>query len=99
MATGADESEGERRTFTDARGEEWTFTRRGGVRQSEEETHIAVMARSAFQSRIVTCRRDEWEIARPDFSSLLARSVPAGGSRANPGPVRPSKPSPQRPSF
>ena len=89
------------RTFTDVRGEEWTFSRRRRVRRDEEETHIAVVARSAFQTRIVTCRREEWETARPDLAGLLARSVPAGGSRgAHPdGPPRPGKTPPKKPSF
>lgn len=100
MASGPDDADGgEHRTYTDARGEEWTFTRRRRVRRSEEETHIALVARSAFQSRIVTCRRDEWEIPKPDLSNLLARSVPAGGSRANPAPARPGKAVPTKPSF
>lgn len=99
MASGFDDRAGEQHTFTDARGEEWTFARRQGVRRSEEDTHIAVVARSAFQSRIVTCHRDEWETQRPDLSSLLARSVPAGGSRANPGPARPGKAAPKKPTF
>jgi hypothetical protein len=99
MASGFDDLADEQHTFTDARGEEWTFARRRGVRRSEEETHIAVVARSAFQSRIVTCHRDEWETQRPDLSSLLARSVPAGGSRANPGPARPGKTTPGKPTF
>lgn len=100
MATGPEDIDGdERRSFTDARGEEWTFTRRRHVRRSEEETHIAIVARSAFQSRIVTCHRDEWETPRPDLARLLARSVPAGGSRANPAPGRPGKSTPKKPSF
>ncbi|HEU4828642.1 MAG TPA: hypothetical protein VFT04_05565 [Gemmatimonadales bacterium] len=100
MATGPDDIDGDdRRSFTDDHGEEWTFTRRRHVRRSEEETHIAIIARSAFQSRIVTCRRDEWDTAKPDLARLLARSVPAGGSRANPGPGRPVKTPPKNPSF
>lgn len=100
MATGPDDFDGEdRRSFTDDRGEEWTFTRRRHVRRSDEEAYIAVVVRSAVQSRIVTCRREEWETARPDLGRLLARSVPAGGSRANPGPARPSRVTPRKPSF
>ena len=99
MASGFDDLTDEQHRFIDARGEEWTFARRRGVRRSEEDTHIAVVARSAFQSRIVTCHRDEWETPRPDLSSLLARSVPAGGSRANPGPARPGPAASREPTF
>lgn len=101
MATGPDDLDGEdRRSFIDDRGEEWTFTRRRQVRRSDDDAYIAIVVRSALQSRIVTCREDEWDTPRPDLGRLLARSVPAGGSRANPGPVRPIRKAPPRnPSF
>ena len=100
MATGPDDLDGEdRRSFTDDRGEEWMFTRRRQVRSSDDESYIALVVHSALRARIVTCRREEWETARPDFGRLLARSVPAGGSRANPGPPRPNQVTPQNPSL
>ncbi|HEX6643572.1 MAG TPA: hypothetical protein VF037_02785 [Gemmatimonadales bacterium] len=80
------------RTWTDEQGEAWTFTRRRRVRRDEEETHIALVARSASQVRIVTCRREEWETGSPVFSRLLGRSVPAGGSRGAPPGVAPDPP-------
>ncbi len=101
MATGPDDIDGEeRRSYTDDRGDVWTFTRRRHVRRSDMETHIALVVRSPVQTRIVTCSRDEWETTRPDLGRLLARSVPAGGSRANPSPAaRPNRASPQKPLF
>jgi hypothetical protein len=33
------------------------------------------------ETRVVTCRRVEWEVPAPDFAGLLARSVVGGASR------------------
>jgi hypothetical protein len=33
------------------------------------------------ESRVVSCRREEWEVPAPDFAGLLARSVASGASR------------------
>lgn len=92
-----DRSRGEL-SFTDAAGERWTFTTRRRVRQGEESS-VAVIVRSAFQTRVVTCSRDEWE-SGPDLARLLERSLPSGGSRGakmpppNPGRQGPKKSSP-----
>lgn len=69
------------REFTDRGGVQWTFAPRKRVRREEEETHVTLLIRSAFETRVVTCRRDEWDTPAPDLGRLLAQSVPSGGSR------------------
>lgn len=76
------------REFTDANGVTWTFSQRAHVRGSEELTHVALLITSAWESRVVSCPRSEWESASPDYARLLEQSLPAGGSRGvdRPGP-------------
>jgi len=69
------------REFADANGVTWTFTQRAHVRGSEELTHVALLITSAWESRVVSCPRTEWESASPDYARLLEQSVPTGGSR------------------
>ena len=37
---------------------------------------------SDVETRVVSCRREEWEVPTPDYAGLLARSVAAGASRS-----------------
>jgi hypothetical protein len=68
-------------SYTAPDGRTWTFRRRAEVRQEEAETHVTLLAESLGEMRVVTCLRAEWESAEPDLRVLLARAVPAGGSR------------------
>ena len=83
------------REFTDANGVTWTFTQRAHVRGSEELTHVALLITSAWESRVVSCPRTEWESASPDYARLLEQSLPAGGSRG----VDRSAPDTEGPEF
>jgi hypothetical protein len=69
------------RTFTAFDGRTWTFRRRPEVRQEEAATHVTLLVESLGEVRIVSCLRTEWEREVPDLRTLLARAVPAGGSR------------------
>lgn len=59
----------------------WLVRPRPVVRRHEEPTHVVLEFISDDETRVVSCRRDEWEIPAPDFTGLLARSLPGGGSR------------------
>jgi hypothetical protein len=69
------------REYIDPNGVVWTFTQRPQVREGEEQTHVALMIESPWESRVVSCPRAEWETAQPDYARLLGGSVPVGGSR------------------
>jgi hypothetical protein len=68
-------------TYTAADGRTWTFRRRPEVRQEEAATHVTLLVESLGEVRVVSCPRAEWESVEPNFGALLARAVPAGGSR------------------
>ena len=72
--------------YVDANGTTWTFTPREQVRHSEEATHVAILIESAWESRVASCLRTEWEVERPDYLRILADSVAAGGSRGRNAP-------------
>ena len=69
------------RSFTAFDGRTWTFRQRPEVRQEEAATHVTLLVESLGEVRIVSCLRSEWERDVPDLRALLARAVPAGGSR------------------
>ena len=69
------------RTLTAPDGRTWTFRERPEVRQEEVATHVTLLAESLGEVRVVSCLRSEWEGVAPDLRGLLARAVPAGGSR------------------
>jgi hypothetical protein len=75
------------RSWVSADGRTWRFRPRPGVRKDETETHVVLLVESLGETRIVSCLREEWEGAAPDWAGLVARSVPEGGSR-NVGPSR-----------
>jgi hypothetical protein len=83
------------RSWIDADGRRWRFRPRPDVRKEETETHVVLLVESLGETRIVSCRRDEWEGADPDWASLIARSLPEGGSRG----VRPSRAPSESESF
>jgi len=59
----------------------WFVRPRPEVRRHEADTHVTLEMLSDQESRVVSCRREEWEIPAPDFAGLLARSVASGASR------------------
>jgi hypothetical protein len=69
------------RSYTAPDGRTWTFHRRAEARREEAETHVTILAESLGEVRVASCPREEWESAAPDLRALLARAVPAGGSR------------------
>ncbi len=66
----------------------WLVRPRPTVRRTEAATHITLELMTDDETRVVSCRRDEWDVPAPDFVALLARSVPGGASR---GLVRPEE--------
>jgi hypothetical protein len=83
------------RTWHSPDGRTWTFRARSDARKAETDTHVVLLVESLGETRIVSCPRGEWERAVPDWAGLLARSVPAGGSRG----VRPPHEPPGPDSF
>jgi hypothetical protein len=81
------------RSWVSSDGRIWTFRLRPDVRKDETNTHVILLAESLGETRIVSCLRSEWERLVPDLGSLLARSVPEGGSRGvGPGPAPKAEP-------
>jgi hypothetical protein len=76
------------RTYTAADGRTWAFRSRPEVRQEEAATHVTLLVESLGEVRVVSCLREEWESAVPNFRLLLARAVPVGGSRGISGGER-----------
>ena len=79
------------RSWVSSDGRTWTFRPRSDVRKDETNTHVVLLAESLGETRIVSCLRAEWDSLVPDLGSLLARSVPEGGSRGV-GPAPKAKP-------
>ena len=59
----------------------WLVRPRPTARRYEETTNVVLEFMADDETRVVSCRRDEWEVPAPDFAALLARSVPGGASR------------------
>jgi hypothetical protein len=78
------------REFFHVDGRTW-LVRFRPVRKGETGTHVTLELVSDKETRIVSCRREEWEVASPDYAGLLARSVAAGASRSI---ARPPEPTP-----
>lgn len=68
--------------FTGTDGRIWRVRERPEARRDDGALHVALELDTPGEHRVVTCRRDEWDTAEPDFADLLARSVPGGASRA-----------------
>jgi hypothetical protein len=62
-------------------GRTWLVRVRNTVRRNETDTHVTLELVADHETRVVSCRREEWTVSSPDFASLLARSVAAGASR------------------
>jgi hypothetical protein len=69
------------RSYREPDGRVWTFRQRPETRHEEADTHVTLLVESLGFVRVVSCRRSEWEGAKPDLAGLLARAVPAGASR------------------
>jgi len=69
----------------------WLVRPRTTSRRDEEATHVVLEFMADDETRVVTCRRPEWEVPAPDFAGLLARSVVGGASR---GVLRMEEPAP-----
>jgi hypothetical protein len=72
------------REFFHLDGRTWFVRVRPTVRRDETDTHVTLELISDTETRVVSCRRDEWTTATPDFAALLARSVAAGASHQVP---------------
>jgi hypothetical protein len=59
----------------------WLVRVRPEVRHDEAETHVTLELMCDEETRVVSCRREAWEVAAPDFAALLAESVASGASR------------------
>lgn len=59
----------------------WLVRPRPTTRRYEEATHVVLEFMADDETRVVSCRRVEWEVPAPDFAGLLARSVVGGASR------------------
>ena len=59
----------------------WLIRPRSSTRRHEDGTHVVLEFMTDDETRVVSCRRDEWEVPAPDFAGLLARTVPGGASR------------------
>ena len=68
------------REFFLHQGQTWFVRTRESVRRGESETHVTLELVSDHETRVVSCRREEWEVRNPDFAGLLARSVASGAS-------------------
>lgn len=60
----------------------WFVRPRASTRRDESETHVVLELSTDSETRVVSCLREEWEVAAPDFAGLLERSVAGGASRA-----------------
>jgi hypothetical protein len=59
----------------------WLARVRPAVRRGEVGTHVTLELMTDGETRVVSCRIEEWAIAAPDLPALLARSVASGASR------------------
>jgi hypothetical protein len=73
-------------------GRTWFVRLRPAVRKDETATHVTLELVTDNETRVVSCRRDEWDVAEPDYAGLLARSVAAGASRGIAHPSGNSEP-------
>ncbi len=69
------------REFFQLNGRTWFVHVRPEVRKGESDTHLTLELVAGEDTRVVSCRREEWDTAEPDFAALLARSVAPGASR------------------
>ncbi|HUR95699.1 MAG TPA: hypothetical protein VMY76_14035 [Gemmatimonadales bacterium] len=68
------------REFFHLHGRTWFVRVRPSVRSGETHTHLTLELVADTETRVVSCRREEWDTADPDFAVLVERSVTAGAS-------------------
>lgn len=69
------------RKFVGPDGRIWVVRARPYVRKDEIDSHVTLEFATDRQTRVISCRRAEWDIAEPNLAALLARSVASGASR------------------
>jgi hypothetical protein len=69
------------RQFVALDGRIWSVRLRPYVRKDETGSNVTLEFASDGEVRVVSCPRQEWQIAHPDFVALLGRSVASGASR------------------
>jgi hypothetical protein len=69
------------RAFMGADRRIWLVRPRPTSRRGEVGTHVTLELMTDGETRVVTCRQEEWDTPAPDFPALLARSLPGGASR------------------
>jgi hypothetical protein len=80
------------REFFHFEGRTWLVRVRPSVRKGETDTHLTLELVADHETRVVSCRREEWETDEPDFADLVSRSVAAGASRQiGPRPASPDE--------
>jgi hypothetical protein len=79
------------RQFVALNGRIWLIRPRPEVRKNEVGSHVTLELVTDNETRVVSCRRDEWETPEPDLAALLARSVTSGASHGIPSPGRSSE--------
>jgi hypothetical protein len=80
------------REFFHLEGRTWLVRVRPSVRKGETDTHLTLELVADHETRVVSCRREEWETNEPDFADLVSRSVAAGASRhIGPRPTLPDE--------
>lgn len=77
------------RRFVAINGRAWAVCLRPQVRRNEVGSHVTLEFATDAEIRVVSCRREEWETAEPDFAALFARSVASGASRHVTSPEQP----------
>ncbi len=69
------------RKFAGPNGRTWTVRARPYVRKDEMGSSITLEFVTETETRVVSCRREEWSSMEPDIAGLFARSVASGASR------------------
>jgi hypothetical protein len=85
------------REFTGSDGRVWRIRERAESRREDGAEHLTLELTTPGEHRVVSCHRDEWDVAEPDYVDLLARSVPGGASRSFGAPEDPEPPIPPEP--
>jgi hypothetical protein len=78
------------RQFVALNGRIWLIRPRPEVRKNEVGSHVTLELVTDNETRVVSCRRDEWETPEPDLADLLARSVTSGASHGIASRARPA---------
>ena len=92
------------REFFHLEGRTWFVRVRPSVRKDEATTHLTLELVADHETRVVSCRREEWDTSEPDFAALRfairgGRGLPpdrtppgSTGIGSGPPPTRPRAP-------